>query len=241
MSRLATLPARIWQRKSALILIIANLIPIWGVLFDAWSAFSVVFLFWIENVIIGIFNVVKLLLHGAFVQMPAPDGQPEPTPVVGRILAVAGMTFMAAFFTFHYGLFCLVHGGFVMSLLGGGDRGFPNPFARALHEAKGDLGFAILALVISHGYSLVMNYFRGGEYKRVNSTQLMGGPYGRIVILHLAILFGAFLTVVFGSGIGVLLLLVIGKIFIDVQLHLKERERGVLTLRSPRPQPPPRS
>jgi hypothetical protein len=43
---------------TALFLIAVNLIPLFGVLFG-WSLFSIMFLYWIENGVIGFFNVFK--------------------------------------------------------------------------------------------------------------------------------------------------------------------------------------
>lgn len=217
------------QTKSAWVLVAVNLIPIWGVLYENWTIFSVVFLFWTENVVIGIFNIAKMLTYGFLGNTGPSDDNPGRSVPRGWMLA--GMTFLSAFFTFHYGMFCFVHGTFVIGLLGGETRhGFPNPFARALHELNGDLRYAILAMILSHGFSFVANYLKGGEYKQVKAEQLMGAPYGRIVILHLAIIFGAFVSLALGSGMGILLLLIVGKIILDVKLHLKERERGALSL-----------
>ena len=57
-----------------------------------------------------------------------------------------------------------------------------------------DLKYALLALFISHGVSFVTNYLLKGEYKKEKVNSLMGRPYARIVVLHVAIIFGGFLT-----------------------------------------------
>lgn len=227
MNETPTFAAKILRHKSALALILANLIPLGGVLFFGWRTFDVVFVFWMENVVIGLFNVAKMLTYGAMGKAVM-----KGLPAMPRIGMMLGMLFMAGFFTVHYGTFCFVHGLFVVSLLGGslGNSGFPNPFARALDEIMGGLGYAFLALVISHGISFALNYLKGGEYKRVNPPLLMVAPYGRIVILHIAILFGAFISIALGSGVGILVILIVGKILLDLTLHLKERESGALSL-----------
>ncbi|MEX0612785.1 MAG: DUF6498-containing protein [Pirellulales bacterium] len=48
-------------RSSALALIIANGVPLLGVLFWNWDAFEVVALYWAENVVIGAINVLKMI------------------------------------------------------------------------------------------------------------------------------------------------------------------------------------
>ena len=45
---------------SSIALVVSNLVPVWGVLFWDWNVFNVLFLFWMENVFIGVFNVLKM-------------------------------------------------------------------------------------------------------------------------------------------------------------------------------------
>ncbi len=49
------------DRPSGWILIAVNLAILAGVLVFDWNAFDVIFLFWAENIIIGIINVLKML------------------------------------------------------------------------------------------------------------------------------------------------------------------------------------
>ena len=39
----------------------ANLVPFWGVLFGGWEAFHVVLLYWSENIVVGFYNVLKMV------------------------------------------------------------------------------------------------------------------------------------------------------------------------------------
>src|SRR5882724_7957891 len=47
-------------KTSAYALIAANALPLFGVLFLGWDTFSIVALYWTENVIIGAINVLKM-------------------------------------------------------------------------------------------------------------------------------------------------------------------------------------
>src|SRR5260221_13300985 len=87
---------------SALLLVAANLVPLAGVLFFGWTVFATPLLFWVENVIVGGFNILRILL-----------AQPQ----IGAMWA--GQVFMIPFFTFHYGLFTTVRGLFVLCLFRG--------------------------------------------------------------------------------------------------------------------------
>jgi hypothetical protein len=81
---------------------------------------------------------------------------------------------------------------------------------------------AFAALVVSHGISLVLNYFRGGEYRDQELKALMVAPYKRIVILHVAIIGGGFGVMALGSPLPLLVVLVALKLGLDVWLHRRE-------------------
>ncbi|HKW29250.1 MAG TPA: DUF6498-containing protein [Verrucomicrobiae bacterium] len=200
-----------WWRPSVIALVLANLVPVAGVFLLGWEIFPLMFLFWSENVIIGVINVLRML-----------TANPE-SP-----LSWAGKLFVIPFFCFHYGMFTFVHGILVVALFGGYQRhglGFPTPetFWRIAQENY--LGWAILGLAISRGISFATNYLGNGEYRRASLPQLMQQPYGRIVVLHLAILFGGFLMLALHSPVWGLLLLVALKIALDLRGHFAERRK----------------
>lgn len=200
-----------WRQPSVIALILANLVPVFGVLFLHWEVFPLMFLFWSENVIVGGFNVLKMLAN-----------QPS-SPVVWM-----GKVFMIPFFCVHYGMFTYIHGVFVIGLFGGGlggGHGFPNGprFWEVMQQNQ--LGWAILGLAVSRGISFVTNYIGKGEYQRVGLQQLMSQPYGRIVVMHVAILFGGFVMMALHSPVAGLLLLVFLKMTLDLSSHVGERKK----------------
>jgi hypothetical protein len=48
--------------RSAIALVIANAIPLLGVLFFGWSLLTILVLFWLENGIVGLWNVPRIIL-----------------------------------------------------------------------------------------------------------------------------------------------------------------------------------
>lgn len=200
-----------WQRPSVIALILANLMPVAGVLFFGWEVFPLMFLFWSENVIVGFFNALKMLFAA-------------PTEPLGW----AAKLFMIPFFCVHYGLFTFVHGIFVIALFGGGMQsgmGFPNLQTFWNVAAENHLGWAIFGLAVSRGISFVTNYLMNGEYRRASLPVLMQQPYGRIMVLHVAILGGGFLMLALHSPTLGLLLLCVLKTVLDLRGHLKERAK----------------
>lgn len=216
-------------------LVAANLLPIAGVLFWGWSVFEIVALYWFENVVIGAVNILKMLTASGDLSdngETSLNAQPEipdylKNPAAGKLINHGAKFFMIPFFTFHYGMFCFVHGIFVFALLGGksGQMMTGSPFAmigKMLPSAfaSGGAWFA-LAIIFSHLFSFFTNYIGKGEFRRSSAPGLMGAPYGRIVVLHIAIILGAFVITALGSSVSLLVLLIIGKIILDAKLHLR--------------------
>ena len=195
---------------SALALVLANLVPLVGVLGGTWTVFSVILVYWSENVVIGAFNVLRMLFANP------------------RSLATdASKLFVVPFFVVHYGMFTMIHGVFVLALFGpaGLSRGFPGPatFLAAIRQAG--VWYAVIAIALSHGFSFVHNYLAGGEYRNASPAILMGQPYARVMILHVSILLGGFLAKAAGAPEVALVILVVLKIALDLRSHLAERRK----------------
>lgn len=214
---------------SLVALVVANVFPLVGVLAWHWDAGAVVLLYWWENLIVGFYAMLRMALA------PPDKGNSQ-----------AAKVFMIPFFCIHYGGFCAVHGGLLLALFGAEgvhERIFPShqdmwwgPFiflqllahviAAAWNRLARWAGWALVAIAVSHGISFVRNYWLGSERRGTTLTNEMFRPYGRIVLLHLCILFGAFLAVAVGSPLPVLMLLVVVKTAVDVAMHAVTHQKG---------------
>ena len=196
---------------SAWVLIAANAVPLAGVLLWGWDAFALIALFWMENVIVGVFFLLRMLCL-------------DP-----RDAALwAAKLFMVPFFCFHYGLFTAGHGVFVFSLLGGERydvRGFEllEPALRA--AADFHLWLPLAVLFASHLFSFGWNYLWGGEFRRTQLSRLMTEPYKRIIVLHIAIILGGIGAMALGSPVWALMVLLAVKIALDFKAHVKEHSK----------------
>ncbi len=122
----------------------------------------------------------------------------------------------------HYGMFWVVHGIFVLTLplfAFTGTDGAPD-FGTTLNPLA--ILFALICLLISHGVSYRLNYIGRGEYLRTTAAQQMFAPYGRLVVLHITIIFGALLISMTGAPASAIVVLVLLKIALDLGLHLAE-------------------
>ncbi|MHC4394038.1 MAG: DUF6498-containing protein [Planctomycetota bacterium] len=205
-------------------LVLANSLPLAGVLFLGWDAFYIVLLYWAENLVIGFYNVLKM----ACVKVSHP-------------IAHIGKIFPIAFFIFHYGGFTGVHGLFVLAVfkkdvgMPMGEHTWPcflvfvqlllNVIKQAYSIITPNMKIALLALFLSHGVAFVHNYLLKGEFARTSTNALMSQPYSRVVVMHIAILAGSFFSLSLGSPISLLVILVILKAVIDVKMYLRQRRK----------------
>lgn len=207
---------------SLLTLIVANGAPLFGVLFFDWDASIIVLLYWIENLIIGSYNVVKMAI----------------LPVEHPLMHL-GKLFGIAFFSLHFGGFCAVHGAFLLAFFNIGDGiasvsaagTWPGPLvflgllvsvvSALWHSRPAGMEWLVLGLICSHGVSFVQNFIGGKEYLTLTSARLMGRPYARIVLLHVAILAAGIPIMMVGSPVPLVFTLVFLKIGLDIWLHTK--------------------
>lgn len=200
---------------AVLALIVANAIPLIGVLFFGWSVWNILVIYWLENGIVGFFNVMK---------MARADGSQAPAGanfmVNGQPAASLSKFGLIPFFVMHYGLFWFVHGIFVLTLPAFMSLGLSS--GPGLDLDPGAVLLAAVALAVSHGLSYWWNFLRGGEYRRVTPAQLMFAPYRRLIALHLTIIFGAMAVMFTGAPVAAVAILVTVKTILDIGLHLAE-------------------
>lgn len=187
---------------SAVVLIIANLIPVAGFLLWDWSLSDVMVLYWAESGVIGLFNLGKMA-------------------VISRWLAIPG----GLFFLSHYGAFMSVHFLFIYGIFVEGMKSSSGGDLSAVAELFRSLWPALAALFISHGVSFFVNFLGRREYAVRDMRDQMTEPYSRIVFMHLVLIFGGGLALVLGQPTPVLLIVIALKIGMDLRAHLRERAR----------------
>lgn len=252
-----------------LALVVANLLPLAGVVWWGWTVLEVLVLYWLESGIVGLLNVPKILFARGEADgadgADGTDGASDATASATKIhvqgvpqewftdeSGAAHNAGLALFFVFHYGIFWVVHGVFVFALplfalgssfdggafggspIGGGPVGGNGPFGGLLGGVASEWGFgtsrsafalAVASMALSHGVSFAVNYLGRGEYRTVTPDAQMMRPYGRVMVLHVTVLFGAWLVASLGSPLPVLALLVGLKTAFDLGAHLRDHRR----------------
>ena len=158
---------------TAIFLITANLIPLFGVVYLRWSLNNILFIYWFENIVIGIYAILKILVskrrieHGVIVKTSSGTKEYKSKIAIIR------------FFVMHYGLFILGHGLFLTNTLR-----IPLFFIPTLVVP-------ITGLFLSHGVSYVTHYLAKKEYEHMEVNKMMWLPYKRVIIMHGAVLLAA--------------------------------------------------
>lgn len=200
------------KRFSVLPLIITNMAPLVGVLFFDWSLFHILFLYWLESGIIGFYNIFKMAKAGASLNIK-----------LGIKFGSFLSTILIPFFILHYGGFMTVHLIFIFALF--------SPYAISTSFFPSQEVFISLfqtivlpagALFVSHGISFFSNFVGNREYEHTDIGAQMHAPYKRIIIMHVTLLFGGWLILLFKEPVWGLILLIVMKTITDISAHLKE-------------------
>ncbi len=211
------LPGDLIHNIPVISLVFANIVTIVLAILGNWDLATVMFIYWAQSIIIGIFSVVSILgadtaALGADLQKPIDErgGSEKITPrFVWTYKCI-----MAGFFTLHYGLF---HWGYYTFIVESGLFGTVN-FADPGIWLSCGLFFA------NHLYSHITFRHQGPKNAGYVNEQFFT-PYRRIIPMHLTIIFGSiviFALEIFGitSTLPVLVLFLLLKTYSDISAHL---------------------
>lgn len=204
---LQALHGRHWRAPTVIALIAANLIPLYGVVHWRWDLFALMTAYWMETGIIGFYTAVRMA-------------------IVGRWSAA----FRLPFFCVHFGIFMGGHLLILRELFADAAVQQAQSFGEAMARIVlgSGLWVAFIAMLVSHGISFYINFLKprrsgGGsaDPQSRNLDMIMMAPYGRVIVMHLTILFGAALVQVFQTKTAAFVLLVALKIATDVAAHVR--------------------
>lgn len=225
---------RQWKtRPSAIALILVNSVPLLGVVFLAWSVYSIVFLYWLETAIIGLYTLLKILVVG----FSSRKRNPSLT-----LVAFTGAPFLA----YAGGLF-LTFLLYFLTAIFGEEYLAPDPamglFRNGLYILSTIWNTSIQAILsgalflFSHGMSFVHNFIVRREMERIEDlNDLIVVPVVRIGVLWLTMWAGGVLVLLLKMSVFGLMMLVVLKTGVDLYAHLRIHAR--LQQRSARPASP---
>lgn len=224
-----------WSSLSLIALVVANMIPILGVLFLGWDVLVIVGLFWGESVIIGLLTILRIIF-----------ASPRRVKTKHKLIGIP-------IFSWFFGWFISGIGVAIIFFL----VVFPNEFLKdeSLTQPMPEEDFfkvhwpgplllfqlgiesgrimyyampqtAILAffiLTIRHGLSFITDYFLKGGRNNTDLNALTKEPIARIITLHFSMMIAGFLIIIFKPHMVILACLVTLKCLIEANLYFRKQ------------------
>jgi len=198
-------------------LLLLNAVPLYGVLAWGWQSFDLIFLYWLENVIIGVFAILRFLVR--------PNWQEKEK---------RRAFFTVPFFVIHYGLFCFAHGTLVMNLFGDSvlgqiaEQSIPTVIPVVLEMRN--LWWAVIALAVLQLLDWIRDARQREDGEQVSRSdavrELMVAPYERIIVMHFALILSALALSNLGEPVVGLVVFVAVKTAFDIRYWRKDEERA---------------
>jgi hypothetical protein len=202
----------------------ANLVTIILAVIGNWDAATVLFIYWAQSVIIGIFAVISLLDADTEALATELERSLRERGGSGRVSTRFTRFYqylLAGFFALHYGLF---HWGYYSFIVDSGLFG-------GVEFASPDVWIACGLFFANHLYSFL--YHRPDPCRVVDYVnEEFIRPYYRIVPMHLTILFGAMVMLVLtvagvsSTTLPVLVLFLLLKTYADMGMHVRKHGGG---------------
>ena len=229
------------DRLSLLALVAANLLLAVQTLRHEWGIYEVMLVWWVEVVLLGGYNVLRMLVVGVAGARPL-GAWAERWVDLGGLGNRLGLTALGVgFFVVKFGGFALAV-GLLVALLPAFLAPEAESQARSVGQALGVVGPGVVtaagALALSHGISFVRNFLLGREYDRIGVVALAFWPYARMSLVAGLFLAGVVAAALVPGAAGGALLaafLVLLKLLADGVSHVVEPR----WLASPPPPPPP--
>jgi len=195
-----------FTKPSTWMLIISNAIVIFFAIVDNLSAVEVLWIYWIQSVIIGLFNFIRIITLKEFTTTGFRRSGNELPPTNAAKISTA------IFFLIHYGFF-----HFVYAIILGGFSGITGS-----NTSNSQSNYLLITSFIFF-ISYLIEYIQSTRTQPeiiANLGVLMFAPYFRIIPMHFTIIFGGFVSVL-GSLISMKLDLFIIVLFVGIKTFIE--------------------
>ncbi|WP_156112486.1 DUF6498-containing protein [Lacinutrix jangbogonensis] len=164
---------------------------------------AVLFGYFLETIIIGVFTIFKMYLASKH------DGSGK------------SIKFLIPFFMFHYGMFVAVQSVFVFAVVGMSDAELiKEPFQllqnySAILNLKG-MNLILILLVVSQTVKFIFDFLEPKKHLQFTASEIMVMPYVRIIIIQqFAVIIAMFFMLFSQADIVAAILLIIIRAFVD--------------------------
>ena len=197
-------------------LLLANLATIFFAVTQHWSLLVIMWTYWCQSVIIGVFNFVRILdlkdfsTKGFTINKRAVKSTPPILVLIAVFFAIHYMGFHIAY-AFFLSFYTLGTISPVFDIL------TPNGFPRESFSGLVFVPFMAMVFFVNHFISY--RFYRDKPKKKQNIGTIMFYPYARILPMHATIAFGGFFA---GSNQWLLFFFLLLKTVADVVMHSVE-------------------
>lgn len=198
------------NKRNALIWLSALIFVVF-VIADIAEPFTIVMAYFMETLLIGVIQVIKIIIAGSTGNFEVKEGK-----------SIAGIVL---FFMAHYTFFVFVQSVFVFVVFANLDPNIKEPFdvidnySYALHYPG--IGWTLLTMFLALIWQTYVTFIRNGKYLINSPMELMFQPYLRIFVQQLAVIFSFMFALLLNSGLILASVLIAIKLFIDlVGVHI---------------------
>lgn len=177
------------------------------------SPMSILFAYFLETIIIGIFNALKMLWCILYGKSKSSEFS------------------IILFFLVHYGFFVAIQSIFGFALFGiKGNDIIKEPFNiienyTAILNLE-DIKYALPAIIFTHLGKFIADYIKNEKYKKFTPKELMFKPYIRIFVQQFVVIISFFFIVLGEAGVIAAILLILFRFVIDLVLEsVKENSK----------------
>jgi len=202
-------------------LIFANIVTIIMAILGNWDLATVMFIYWMQSIIIGFFTLMGILL--VTVPPPAPGQErPEQHPGEPRTIYIGNpwvaKLLLVGIFALPYGIFHLVYYTFIVG------SGIFGP----VHFSDPGIWLSCGLFFANHLYSFLAYHHRQFQVGADIVGQIFM-PFQRIIPMHMTIIFGGILLLILEfigiqSTMPVLVLFLVLKTASDVSAHVDKHQ-----------------
>lgn len=168
-----------------ILLIAANLFPVFGVWFLGWNATEAFIVYAMETLIVGILTVVKLLI--------ATFARGKDNWYANGSSSRQSGLFFIFFFVLHFGIFAAVQTTIFSQSAGitPANSGAMHFFFKWYTYINKEIGYMLSAFIVSYIARSFIPFILNGEYKKMPMMVIMFQPYGRIFIQQFTVILGS--------------------------------------------------
>ena len=213
---------------SLLLALLVNAVPVYGVLVEGWSAATILVLYWLENLLTAVATCLRIAVHRSWTRKRGHYRGGQLGVVVGGSSTRPLRTFLGEYAVAAL-IFTLAHGVFVVFLtlmLASNHPGDPR-WQLALPQLR--VGAGAVAALLGAGFVVDLPSLPTWSFARLRAYAQQ--RLGRVLILHVAIIFGMLAIALTESPFGLFFVLVSLKTLADVA--------GALARDEPLPEKPP--